>query len=234
MFLLRHIQQIELTSRCNLRCRYCPSPHLKRAKQDMSVETFERALHWVRFFVSQRTQGELDLGGIGEPTLHPEFVRFLYLAREAIGFNGVLVFPTNGLLMTDELAREIAGARPRAYVSLHRPERAGLAVEALRKVGLLAGVSADPSIAATNWAGQVKWHVSAQPGRQCGWVRNGRAFVMSTGHVSRCGFDASGIGVFGHVDDDLSLLATSPYELCRTCDQDVGVPIPDAVQAAVA
>ena len=42
-------------------------------------------------------------------------------------------------------------------VKLHRPEKAGPAVEAYRKIGALDGVSADPSINAYDWAGQVEW-----------------------------------------------------------------------------
>lgn len=232
MFAIKEVHQIEMTSRCNLRCRYCPSPHLARPKMDISDIDYTRALQWVAHYRRLGTQGELNLAGIGESTLHPEFVRNVYLAREAVGESGVLVLATNGLLMTDELARAIAPARVATFVSLHRPEKAGPAVEALRRAGIFAGVSNDPSVAATNWAGQVKWHISVPQTRACHWVRGGKLIVLADGRVSRCAFDASGIGVFGNVADDLSKLKTSPYELCRTCDQDVGVPIPSKEQAA--
>jgi hypothetical protein len=93
---------------------------------------------------------------------------------------------------------------------------------------LLAGVSADPTLSAINWAGQVDWYVTAAP-KKCAWVVSGWAFVMADGRVSKCCLDATGEGVFGHIDDDLTKFETSPYTLCRTCDQDVGVPIPDSV-----
>lgn len=231
MFALRDIHQVEMTSHCNLRCRYCPSPHLGRPKLHMSEAHFLRALHWAAHFQRQGTQGELNLAGIGESTMHPEFVRFVHLAREALGPQQVLLFATNGLLMTDDLARAIAPARPRVWVSLHRPEKAGPAVEALKRAGLLVGVSGDPSLSAINWAGQVDWFVSA-PKRECAWVKGGWAFVLADGRVSRCCLDATGEGVFAHVDDDLTKYGTAPYRLCRTCDQDVGVPIPDEVPGA--
>lgn len=222
MFALREIHQIEITSRCNLRCRYCPSPHLPRPKVDMDEATYLRTLHWVRHFVAQRTQGELNLAGIGESTLHPDFVRWVFLAREALGWGQELVIATNGLLITDELARALVPSRIKIWVSLHRPEKAGPAVEILKKYHLLSGISADPSLSSIDWAGQVKWHVSAQR-RKCAWVVNGWSFILSDGSVSRCCLDASGVGVFAHVNDDLTTAETSPYVLCRTCDQDVGV-----------
>lgn len=227
MFALRDCHQIEITSRCNLRCRYCPSRDLPRPKMDMEEAVFRRALHWASVFVQQGTQRELNLAGIGESTMHPQFVDWVHLAREAVGPNCELVLATNGILVTDELARAIAPSKIKVFVSLHRPEKAGPAVEALKRAGILAGVSADPSISATNWAGQVNWHVSVGR-RLCEWVRGGKFIVLADGRVSRCAFDASGVGTIAHIDDDLTKFQTTPYVLCRTCDQDVGVPLNEA------
>jgi hypothetical protein len=184
---------------------------------DMSEEHYRRALHWVRFFQAKHQHPELNLAGIGESTLHPDFVRNVFLAREAVGRYVNLVLATNGLLMTDELAQAIAPARPSVWVSLHRPERAGPAVEALKRAGIFSGVSADPSMAAVDWAGQVKWHVSAPKGRPCPWIQNSMVMVMSDGRVTRCCFDSTGAGVIAHIDDDLGQHATSPWGLCATC-----------------
>lgn len=83
---VREIHQIEPTSRCNLKCKYCPQwPKLPRAKLDMTQETFEAALAMVEYFVGLGTQTELSLTGIGEPTLHPHFVDMMVRAREVIG-----------------------------------------------------------------------------------------------------------------------------------------------------
>lgn len=183
-----------------------------------------RALEWVARFRDRGWQGDLNLAGIGESTMHPEFVRFVNVARERLGAEFRLVFATNGLLMTDELAMAIAPARPDVFVSAHRPERAGPAVQALRRAGIYSGLSSDPTESATNWAGQVSWHVSAER-RPCPWVKGGKLFMLADGRLSRCAYDASGIGVVGHVYDNLDKLQTSPYALCANCDQDVGVPI---------
>lgn len=222
MFNVTQIHQIEMTSHCNLRCRYCAHPTMHRAKMHMTRETFDKALAWVAHFSERGTQGDLNLAGIGESTMHPQFVEFVHAARRALHPSRSLVLATNGILMTDELAQAIASTGIRVYVSAHRPERAGPAVEVLKRAGIIAGISVDPTISATDWAGTVKWHVSAQRS-QCPWVRGGWAFVMSDGRLTRCAFDSTGVGVFGHVDDDVPALQTSPYALCRACHQDVGV-----------
>jgi len=223
MFAIKEIHQIEITSNCNLRCQYCCHRKMPRPKVDMTREHFELALTWAKYFQDRGTQGELNLAGIGESTLHPQFVEYLFRAREVLGPKQVLLFATNGLLVDEALVRAIAPANPRVYVSMHRPEKAGPAVHLLRNAGLLYGISQDPALQSTDWAGQVKWDVTVQRGRPCQWVRGGKAFVFADGRLSRCAFDASGVGVFGALTDDLTKLATSPYVLCRTCDQDVGV-----------
>jgi hypothetical protein len=56
--------------------------------------------------------------------------------------------------------------------------------------------------------------------------------VLSDGRITRCCFDATGVGVFGHVNDPVQPY-TSPYSLCRGCHQEVGVPFEeDAAEAA--
>lgn len=224
-FPIRRLHQIEMTSHCNLKCRYCTNPKLQRPKVHMDQATFDKALEWALYFIEEHGQDEVNLAGIGESTMHPQFLNYLYQARETLGPDVKLVLATNGVLMTDALAQAMVGARPTVFVSLHQPVKAGPAVECLRRVNLLAGVSNDPSIAATNWAGQVKWHNSAGPHRQCPWVLGGKVMVMADGRITRCSIDASGIGVLGDIGDDLREIQTSPYALCRTCDQDVGVPI---------
>jgi hypothetical protein len=222
MFPIRHIHQIEITSRCNLRCRYCPSPHLGRPKIDMEEETFIKSVVWAREFIKANGPHEVNLAGIGESTIHPRFVEYVKFAREYMGPEQLLLFATNGVAMTEELASALAPYQPRIWVSLHRPEKAGPAIEILKRHNLIVGVSADPSVSSTNWAGQVKWHVSTQR-KECMWVKMGKVIVLSDGRVSRCSYDATGSGVIAHVNDDLSKFQTSPYVLCKTCDQDVGV-----------
>lgn len=228
---IRVIHQIEITSRCNLRCRYCPSPHLERPKQDMDEPTFRLALDWAkRFALEARRPFDLNLAGIGESTIHPDFLAYLALAREVMGRGTRLILATNGVNMTEALAQAMAPYSPTVFVSLHRPEKAGPAVEMLKRAGLLAGVSNDPSLAATDWAGQVKWHTSVPARRPCRWVQGGEVIVHADGWVSRCAYDASGVGRICRITDDLTRFRTTAYNLCRTCDQDVGVPYPPEIR----
>jgi hypothetical protein len=229
---LTQIHQIEITSECNLRCKYCAHPKMQRAKMDMSWEIYERTIYWAKWFQARGTQGSVNLAGIGESTIHPEFIKYIRHARKELGEKQKFVLATNGVAMTQDLANEMLDAfggneNADVFVSLHRPEKAGPAIEMLKKVGLVKGVSADAAISGTDWAGQVNWFVSAAKGSPCPWVRGGWAIVLSDGRVSRCAFDATGIGVFAHVNDDLRLAQTSPYSLCRACHQDVGLPLPE-------
>ena len=192
---------------------------MPRPKMDMTRETFEQSLKQAKLLGGEN---ELNLAGIGESTMHPEFVDFVFRAREVMGHNFGLVLATNGILMTRELARAIAPTGIHVFVSMHRPEKAGPAIEACREVGILAGVSADPSVASTDWAGQIKWHVSTPlKGAPCPWVSQGRLMVMSDGRITRCSFDSTADDVLGTVWDDLSTMQTSPYKLCASCHLNV-------------
>lgn len=222
-FPITAIHQIELTSRCNLRCRYCVHPKMPRAKIDMDERTFTAALGWAARFARAGTQKELNLAGIGESTMHPRFESYLATARSMVGWGVEITIATNGLLVTENLARRIAPYKPKVWVSLHRPEKAGPAVEILKKAGILSGVSADPSLSAIDWAGQVQWHTSHQPGLECGWVSTGRAFVMADGRVGTCCLDGKGEdGVLGTVFDDLTAMRLKPYSLCDGCSYTIG------------
>ena len=217
------LHQIEMTSICNLRCGYCTWPTMPRPKMHMTRETYMKAIGWVRHFVRKGTQGELNLAGIGESTLHPNFVEFVGIAREAVGPDIPIVLATNGLAMTDAMARALVPYNTRIWVSLHRPEKAGPAIEILKRHGLLNGVSADPSIASIDWAGQVEYHVSAPPS-VCDWLKTGWAMVMADGRIATCCLDATGAGVVGTVDDDPDSIRIQPYDLCRGCHM---VPPPE-------
>jgi MoaA/NifB/PqqE/SkfB family radical SAM enzyme len=107
------VKQIEITSRCNLACIYCPHPKMQRPKVDMSEETFAATLDLVRHYCEAGTQGELSITGIGEALLHPSFPEWLARAREVIGPSRPLTFSTNGLLLDEarHQARQSAGLR---------------------------------------------------------------------------------------------------------------------------
>lgn len=92
--------QVEVTSRCPGRCRYCPRTvhHDRWLSRDMDMVTFER------LWPVMRKAGRVHLQGWGEPLLHPGFFDMAALARQA----GCAVSTTTcGLRMDREIARKL-------------------------------------------------------------------------------------------------------------------------------
>ena len=107
--------QIEVTSRCNLKCVMCPVTVLAEqwAQRDLPWETFERAAE-----AFSRTRW-VHLQGWGEPLLHRRFFDMAALAKSAggrVGFttNGTRLTRANGARLLDVgldlMAVSIAGA----------------------------------------------------------------------------------------------------------------------------
>lgn len=225
---VRDVHQIELTTRCNLRCHYCPHfPELPRPKVDMEWDDFEAALDLVRFFVRQGTQTELSLTGIGESMLHPRFAEAVAKAREVIGPDRMLTITTNGLLLDETMAASIAMYRPSVFISLHRPEKAAFAVAVARRHHMLAGINGSFALAAFDWAGyQKNWTelVSAPP-IKCEYLRAGWCVVLVDGTVATCCLDADGTSIVGTVRDDPQSLVLRPWgnaeKGCAKCHMEV-------------
>lgn len=218
---VREIHQIELTTRCNLKCRYCPSPQKPRPHEDMDWEVYEQSLDLVKFYVRQGTQTELSLTGIGESLMHPRFFEAVAAARQVIGRIRDLVVTTNGLLLDDDACQTLKPFGPKVYISLHRPEKAGPAVEAAKRAGIFAGANPAPSVSAFDWAGQVKWFVSA-PRTPCDYLRLGWGVILVDGRVTHCCLDATGGGTLGTVWDNPEALKMAPWKLCSSCHMDPG------------
>lgn len=223
---LTSIHQIECTSRCSLTCVYCPSReitrgiHPARPAMDMSLAIFERALEWASFFVKKGTQHELNLAGIGESMLHPEFVDFVRLARQAVGSTVKLILATNGLHVTDENAAALAPFDPWIYVSMHRPEKGAPANAILRKHGIKGDVTMDGAVYANDWAGQVQVPWKKDYKMPCQWINEAKGFVLSDGRIGTCCLEATGTkGILGHVTDPIGTVKTQPYSLCAGCYQ---------------
>ncbi len=92
---------IRITSRCNLKCRYCSysgfaNPENEQA--DMSRSTFQRILECAK----ELMPAEIHISG-GEPLLHPQWEEFLSQARELFY---VSMF-SNGTLITPEVAQAL-------------------------------------------------------------------------------------------------------------------------------
>lgn len=225
---IREIHEIELSSRCSLACKYCPHPKLERAKADMSWETFERTLEHVAYYVGQETQGEVSLTGIGEAILHPRFIEAAFRLREVIGPRQITM-ATNGVDMTPELASVLARLGVVTYVSTHRPEKAGLAYEMLKKAHAPVGLNTAFVDSSIDWAGQTKWFVSAKS-HDCAYLGLGWGVVRQDGSVNACCMDAHSKFKLASVWDEPGSLMTRPIGLCGTCH----LKVPKHLQEEVA
>lgn len=215
------VEQVELTTFCDLRCVYCPSKDLDKPRfrgqprMHMALETFERTLAWASFFQERGTQGEFSLTGIGESLLHPELAEICRLARLAL--RGPITFSTNGLKLTDERCEMLARYGIKVWVSLHRPEKAHAAIVKATAHGIYIGPNMSAATSAMDWAGQLEWEVNA-PTSDCRWLGEGWAAVLVDGRISTCCLDAAAKGVIGSVFDDPSeSLLTQPFSLCGDC-----------------
>ena len=217
------LHQIELSSQCNLACRYCLSPILTRPKQHMTTHTWLQALRWLQHFVDRGTQGELVLSGTGEPTLNPRLPQMALEARAILGANRRLMTTTNGLAMTPALAKALVPSGIRVYVSLHRPEKAKAAVDLLMQHGLFEQAVMDPVMGSNNWAGQVDWPDSINRGGDarpvCPWLSRGWLFVASDGTCYTCCYANGDTPVIGHVDEPCHGVRTEPWAVCGACWQ---------------
>ena len=212
---IREIHEIELSSICNLACRYCPHPKLQRPKEHMSWETFERTLEHVAYYVAKGTQGEVSLTGIGEAILHPRFIEAVFRVRELIGPRQITL-ATNGVEMTPELADVLASFRVVTYVSTHRPEKAGPAWQMLKDAGAITGLNTAFVDSSIDWAGQVKWHTAATP-HDCTYLNLGWGVVRQDGSVNACCMDAHSKHRLATVWDEPGTLMTRAIDLCGSC-----------------
>lgn len=89
--------ELTLTNACNLKCVYCSDQELRKKQgcHNMEFETFERLF---KDLADGGTKGVVFEGG-GEPTIHPDFSKLVYCARE----NGLAVgLITNGTMELDD------------------------------------------------------------------------------------------------------------------------------------
>jgi len=95
--------QVEVTTRCNAACVYCPHTVYRDVWQDrvLSLAAFRRLLPALK-----KTR-LVHLQGWGEPFLHPDFFSLAALARQAGCRVGTT---TNGMLLDDEKLRQAVGS----------------------------------------------------------------------------------------------------------------------------
>lgn len=97
---------LELTTRCNLRCRMC----VKSAADSNIIEEDLPLVVFRRLLPALGSTRKLVLSGIGEPLLHPDLEEIISLAAAAMPSGAVIGFQTNGLLLDAGRAQQLIEA----------------------------------------------------------------------------------------------------------------------------
>lgn len=103
---------LEITSRCNLECKYCFAGSGGKNTNEVSYEVIENVINDL---ITIGNQHFLIMGG--EPTLHRDFLRIItYLKKKGVSVG----FSSNGLNLSDSFCKELftIGVRHNVYVSL--------------------------------------------------------------------------------------------------------------------
>ncbi len=95
------IANIEVTTKCNFRCRHCARTQKGVTARDMSTDQFESILE------KTPSAYRVTLVGLGEPLLHPQLVELVATAKRH-GRRVALV--TNGQLLTPEMSSRLLDA----------------------------------------------------------------------------------------------------------------------------
>lgn len=101
--------QVNVSARCNLRCRMCPYLEIHRnpnVEHYMSRATFEKLLPAIEHI------GSVAFVGAGEPLFNKELLHFMRLTREASP-TIEMDLTTNGTLLTREFSAELIRLRVR-------------------------------------------------------------------------------------------------------------------------
>lgn len=95
------LANIEITTRCNLRCAFCARTSIRREERDMTGDRFGRLLDLLPH------AWRITLVGLGEPLLHPGVADFI---SEASSRGRRVTLATNATLLTAQMSRRLIEA----------------------------------------------------------------------------------------------------------------------------
>jgi radical SAM protein with 4Fe4S-binding SPASM domain len=105
--------QVEPSSRCNLRCQMCPvTTKGTLSTQNPGVMSDDV---WASVRAIGARIGKVLMTGFGEPFLHPDFLDML---RDLDSRGVVIAFSTNGILVTDDIVRQLNKLKNLAHVNV--------------------------------------------------------------------------------------------------------------------
>ena len=225
---LKTITTIELSSLCNLSCKYCINrllvKHPMRSPGIMTDEIFEASLNILRNLCLGGTQQEVNLNGNGESTLDDQLIERIKKTKDVVG-NRTVTFCTNGVNMTADLAKELKNAGLDIIsLSPHSPFHTRKAAHLLAGNGFKPFINFGSICASHNWAGQLEPEnsIDCRLTNVCKPLEEGRGYISNEGYLSPCCYDYKLVGIYGHVlDDDIFEKEVAPYSLCHTCHQKI-------------
>jgi len=110
---------IEINSKCNIKCSYCPVSKESRGDEYMGESLFAKILEDLSSFPYQ---GRISPHFYGEPTLDSRLVGLMRLARERVP-GAQLIIHTNGINLTRSLYRELIAVGVNGFlVTRHTPK----------------------------------------------------------------------------------------------------------------
>ncbi len=109
---------IEITNMCNLNCKMCFRRFWKDKLGEMGLEQFKIIFNQLKDFPELKT---VYLGGIGEPTIHPDFLKIMEMVKKA-GYR--LEFGSNGTNLAKIADNLIKYQVDKIMVSIDAPDPA--------------------------------------------------------------------------------------------------------------
>ncbi|MEO7976560.1 radical SAM protein [Flavobacterium sp.] len=94
------IIDLEVTSRCNATCGFCPRSVMPDTKSYISINTVEKLAQ----NIMEGPQRHIVLCGIGESLLHPHIEQIIKILSDA---NAIVAMTSNGALMSGEKFRQL-------------------------------------------------------------------------------------------------------------------------------
>jgi len=190
----------------------------------MSDRVFDKSLEWLQELCLRETQQEVNMNGDGESFLDPQLVKRIARTKKIMGERRVCLC-TNGVNMTREVCQGLKDAGlDQLDLSPHSPAHARKAAVIMIEVGIPGVVNDGVIIQSHNWAGQLEPEnqIKCLLRNQCDPLMEGRGYVLKEGAVTPCCYDYRNLGVFGNVFHyDLTARPIRPYELCKTCHQQI-------------
>jgi MoaA/NifB/PqqE/SkfB family radical SAM enzyme/pimeloyl-ACP methyl ester carboxylesterase len=96
------LANIEITTYCNLQCRFCARTQLKKGNRHMPLALFQNILAILPNLY------QIVLVGLGEPLMHPQLTDFI---RYAKSLNKQVGLVTNAMRLTPEVSRQLLETR---------------------------------------------------------------------------------------------------------------------------